>query len=64
MKLQIPIPSLEIQKEIVEYCEHNDRLIAELEQDIETNKENAKSFLGKILKPKKKTFKVVICKKE
>ena len=63
-KLKIPIPPLETQKEIVEYCEHNDKLISELEQSIEKNKESAKSFLDKILKPKKKTIKLVIYKKD
>ena len=32
-KLGIPIPSLEKQKEIVEYCEHNDALIKQLEKE-------------------------------
>ncbi len=34
-KLKIPIPSLEKQQEIVEYCEFNDKLIELLEKSIE-----------------------------
>ena len=37
-KIKIPIPSLERQKEIVEYCEYNDTLIKQLEKEIENNK--------------------------
>ena len=36
--VKIPIPSLECQKEIVEYCEFNDELIKQLEKEIENNK--------------------------
>ena len=49
-KLGIPIPSLEKQKEIVEYCEHNDALIKQLEKEIENNKKMAKDFLNQIIK--------------
>ena len=48
--LKIPIPSLERQKEIVEYCEHNDTLIKQLEKEIENNKKQAQQFIKSILK--------------
>jgi type I restriction enzyme S subunit len=47
--IKIPIPSLERQKEIVEYCEYNDMLIKQLEQEIEKNKIQAKTFITSIL---------------
>ncbi len=50
MKLKIPIPSLERQKEIVEYCEYNDTLIKQLEKEIENNKKMAQNFLNQIVK--------------
>jgi type I restriction enzyme M protein len=49
--IKIPIPSLEHQKEIVEYCEFNDNLIKQLEQEIENNKNLAKQFITNIVKP-------------
>lgn len=49
-KLKIPIPSLERQKEIVEYCEYNDTLIKQLEREIEQNKKQAQMFLSNIIK--------------
>jgi type I restriction-modification system DNA methylase subunit len=36
--LDIPIPSIEIQNKIVEYCEHNNNLIIELNKMIDNNK--------------------------
>ena len=48
--LKIPIPSLERQKEIVEYCEYNDTLIKQLEKDIENNKKQAQQFITGIVK--------------
>jgi type I restriction-modification system DNA methylase subunit/restriction endonuclease S subunit len=48
--IEIPIPSLERQKEIVEYCEKNDALISSLEREIEINKELVSKFLKDILK--------------
>ncbi len=45
MNLQIPIPSFERQKEIVEYCEQNDALIKQLEKEIENNKKHANQFI-------------------
>ena len=43
--MKIPIPSLERQKEIVEYCEYNDTLIKQLEKEIENNKKQAEQFI-------------------
>jgi type I restriction-modification system DNA methylase subunit/restriction endonuclease S subunit len=40
--IKIPIPSLERQKEIVEYCEYNDTLIRQLKKEIENNIKQAK----------------------
>ena len=48
--LKIHIPSLERQKEIVDYCEFNDTLIQELEKEIERNKKQAKMFISGIVK--------------
>jgi type I restriction-modification system DNA methylase subunit len=47
--IKIPIPSIEKQREMVEYCENNDRLIKQLERDIETNKRNSELFINDIL---------------
>jgi restriction endonuclease S subunit len=49
-QLKIPIPSLERQKEIVEYCENNDLLIKQLEKEIESNKKQAAQFMATIIK--------------
>jgi restriction endonuclease S subunit len=49
-KLKIPVPSLERQKEIVEYCEYNDILIKQLEKEIENNKKQAQQFITGIVK--------------
>jgi type I restriction enzyme S subunit len=49
-QLKIPIPSLERQKEIVEYCENNDLLIKQLEKEIESNKKQATQFMATIIK--------------
>jgi type I restriction enzyme S subunit len=49
-KLKIPIPSLERQKEIVEYCEYNDTLIKQLGKEIENNKKQAQQFITGIVK--------------
>ena len=48
--LKIPIPSLERQKEIVDYCEFNDTLIQQLEKEIEQNKKQANLFITGIVK--------------
>ena len=38
------------QKEIVEYCEHNDMLIRQLEKEIENNKKQAQLFINNNIK--------------
>ena len=48
--IKIPIPSLDKQKEIVEYCEYNDTLIKQLEKEIENNKKQAQQFITGIVK--------------
>ena len=48
--IKIHIPSLERQKEIVEYCEYNDTLIKQLEKEIENNKKQAHQFISNIIK--------------
>ena len=49
-KLKISVPSLERQKEIVEYCEYNDILIKQLEKEIEHNKKQAQQFITFFIK--------------
>ena len=53
--IKIPIPSLERQKEIVEYCENNDTLIKQLEKEIENNKKQAQQFITGIVKAQVQT---------
>lgn len=48
--IKIPIPSLERQREIVEYCEYNNTLIKQLEKEIESNKAQSKLFFTNTLK--------------
>lgn len=48
--IEIPVPSLKRQQEIVEYCENNDRLIQQLKTEIETNKREAQRFIKSIVK--------------
>ena len=48
--IKIPLPSLERQGEIVEYCEYNDVLIEQLKKEIENNKNQAKLFLERSVK--------------
>ena len=48
--IKIHVPSLECQKEIVEYCEYNDTLIKQLEKEIENNKKQAQQFITGIVK--------------
>ena len=55
MTLIIPIPSLERQQEIVEYCEYNDILIKQLEKEIENNKKQAHQFITGIVKAQVQT---------
>jgi type I restriction-modification system DNA methylase subunit len=47
--INIPIPELTCQAEIVSHCEKNDLLIAQLESEIESNKIAAKEFLTMVL---------------
>ncbi len=47
--IKIPIPPLERQEEIVKYCEYNDNLIKQLEQEIEYNKAQGKHFFDTII---------------
>jgi len=47
---KIEVPSLDRQKEIVEYCEYNDILIKQLEKEIENNKKQAQQFITSIVK--------------
>jgi type I restriction-modification system DNA methylase subunit len=53
--IKIPVPSLERQKEIVEYCEYNDTLIKQLEKEIENNKKQAHQFITGIVKAQVQT---------
>lgn len=48
--IRIPIPPLDRQKEIVDYCECNDTLIQQLEKEIEQNKKQANMFISGIVK--------------
>ena len=47
--IEIPIPSLKKQRQIIEYCDRNCKLIKQLENEIENNKRIAKQFLNDIL---------------
>ena len=49
-KMEILIPSLKRQKEIVEYCEFNNTIIKQLEKEIEQNKKQAQLFIAGIVK--------------
>ncbi len=53
-KLKIPIPSIERQKEIVEYSEYNDTLIKQLEKEIKNNKIMSLQFITCIVKTRAK----------
>ena len=48
--LKIPIPSLQKQKEIVEYCDYNETLILQLEKEIEINKRQAALLMNSVVK--------------
>ena len=48
--ITIPIPSLAKQKKIIEYCELNDKLILQLEREIEENKLIAQQFITSFVK--------------
>jgi type I restriction-modification system DNA methylase subunit len=47
--IQIPIPSLEIQNQIVEYCDKNNDIINLLEKEIENNKKLGSDYIKSIL---------------
>jgi restriction endonuclease S subunit len=51
----IPIPPLNKQQEIVDYCEYNDTLIKQLEKEIENNKQLAQQFITGIVKAQVQT---------
>ena len=53
--IKIPIPSLAKQKQIVEYCESNDKLILQLEREIEENKLIAQQFITSFVKVESET---------
>jgi restriction endonuclease S subunit len=44
--IRIPIPSLEHQKEIFDFCENNERLIKQLEKEIEQNEQLAQILIA------------------
>ena len=44
--IQLPIPPIERQQEIIDYCENNDKLIKDLESSIRRDKEFAKQYLA------------------
>ena len=46
--IKIPIPSIQVQKEIVDYCDNNNDLIKELEQEIERNRDLADKIINSI----------------
>lgn len=48
--LKISVPSIARQKELVEYCEHNDTLIKQLQQNIENNKKQGEQFIMNMVK--------------
>ena len=48
-QIKIPIPTLERQKEIIEYCENKNNLIKQLEKEIEKNKKQVQLFMTSIL---------------
>jgi restriction endonuclease S subunit len=54
-QIKIHIPSIERQKEIVEYCEYNDALIKQLEKEILNNKKQAEEFIKGIVKTREQT---------
>jgi len=43
--IKIPIPSIERQREIIEYCENKDKIIKIFEKNIEENKKHAESYM-------------------
>ena len=51
-KLKIPVPSLNIQKEIVDYCKNNEKIIKQLETEIDENKKISQLFITNIINNK------------
>jgi type I restriction-modification system DNA methylase subunit len=49
LNFEIPIPSIEKQQEIINYCEFNDSIIIKLEKEIKEKKEEKTKFLYSIL---------------
>lgn len=47
--IQIPIPSLNRQQEIVQYCERSETLIKSLEKQIEIDKQQASDFIKSVI---------------
>ena len=50
LSVEVPVPSIEKQKEIVAYCEQNENTIKQLEEDIENNKKLGIEFMSNCLK--------------
>ena len=48
--IDIPIPPIDRQNEIIEYCESNERLILQLKIEIEKNKKQAHQFIASVMK--------------
>ena len=48
-KLKISVPSIIRQKEIIEYCENNDILIKQLENEIKNNKKQAHQYINAVI---------------
>lgn len=47
--LEIPIPSMKLQNEIVQYCDENESIIQQLESNIEDSKRIANNYLNMVL---------------
>ena len=47
--LKIPIPPLNIQEDIIKYCDYNDKIIKQLEKEIDENKKMSKIFISNII---------------
>ena len=46
--MKIPIPSIEVQEEIIEYCDNNIKIIENLNKTIEGNKKIIKDIITSI----------------
>lgn len=49
MELEIPLPPIATQQQIVDYCDANQNIIDSLEAKIKANKELAKTYLASVL---------------